>query len=160
VFLQNDIAAVFFLTYDSNMQQLLMTICLTTSLLVCPARCAACHAECAAKAQEQQEQTEKPRCRCCTEKRKDKNESSKHPSGQDSRDNECGCPNCICEGATRTDAPEVSSPVATSLIEPWTLPIDDVCGVCIAAEVIDHRIRLSLSDGLRTCLALRQSWLL
>ena len=138
------------------MQHVLMTFCLIANLLACPLRCAACHSSSSAIEQAQQN---KRTCQCCAKKKvcpetsKSSPLSEKHPA-----ENDCSCPNCICEGATLTKAP--------------------VFPIYVIDVFVDHRVdavlaRLSHTADfsgseicieslppadIQTALALRQSW--
>ena len=97
-------------TYASFMQHFVLTICLIANLLACPLRCAACHSSSSAIEQAQQNTRT---CPCCAKKAicAEKSESSQLPEEHPS-ENDCSCPNCICEGATLT----IASTFATHII--------------------------------------------
>ena len=143
-------------TYASFMQHFVLTICLIANLLACPLRCAACHSSSSAIEQAQQNTRTCPCCAkkaICPEKSKSSQLPEEHPS-----ENDCSCPNCICEGATLTKAPDFATYIIDVFVDHHVdaalaqllLPADfSCCEMCIES--------LPPAD-IQTALALRQSW--
>lgn len=141
------------------MQHLLMTFCLIANLLACPLRCAACHSSSLAIEQAHQN---KRTCQCCAKKAVCPEESEASQCSEnrpaDPCENDCSCPNCICEGATLTKAPDlamhiidvfIAHRVETALAR--LLLVADFSGsnTCIEPRP---------PADIQTALALRQSW--
>ncbi len=75
------------------MGRALLALILITNLLVCPFRCLSNHFE-----QADVEECAVVPCCCCESP--NGNEPSDSDGEERSPDNDCSCPNCICEGAT------------------------------------------------------------
>ena len=129
----------------------LIAILLITNLLVCPLRCFSCQSEeavggdCAQAA-----------C-CCCQGAQDSDESSNE---QPLHGEDCTCPNCICEGATVEDDPEI--PVASDCVAlgAWIVPTDDLLLSGTPHARIDARDRPPSTVGGRDALVAYQSWLI
>jgi hypothetical protein len=141
------------------MQHFVLTICLIANLLACPLRCAACHSSSSAIEPAQQN---KRACQCCAKKAVCPEESvSSLPGGKrpaDPSENDCSCPNCICEGATLTKAPDFAIYVVDGLVHDRVdavsvrqLHTAGICGFEVGIESLPPA-------DIQTALALRQSW--
>lgn len=141
------------------MHHFLLTFCLIANLLACPLRCAACHSSSSAIEQAQQNTRT---CQCCAKKAicPEESESSllggKRPANPS--DNDCSCPNCICEGATLAKAPDI----AIHFIDVFFDHRVDaaLAQLLLAADFSGSEICIeSLPPAdIQTALALRQSW--
>ena len=143
-------------TYASFMQHFVLTICLIANLLACPLRCAACHSSSSAIEQAQQNTRT---CQCCAKKAicPEKSESSQLPEEYPS-ENDCSCPNCICEGATLTKAPDFATYIIDAFVDHR---VDAALArLLLAADFSgsESRIESLPPADLQTALALRQSW--
>jgi hypothetical protein len=140
------------------MQHILMTVCLIANLLACPLRCAVCHSSSTGIEQAQQN---KLACQCCAKKAVCPEESESSPGGKrpaNPSENDCSCPNCICEGATLTKAPDFAIHAIDSLIHDR---VDaDSAQLLNSADFSGSEIRIEslLPADMQTALALRQSW--
>jgi hypothetical protein len=141
------------------MQHVLMTFCLIANLLACPLRCAVCHSSSNGIEQAQQN---KFACQCCAKKAVCPEESDSAPRGgkrpADPSENDCSCPNCICEGATLTKAPDFAIHAIDGLVHDR---LDaDSARFLHTADFSGSRICIeSLPPAdIQTALALRQSW--
>ena len=145
-------------TYASFMQHFVLTICLIANLLACPLRCAACHSSSAIEQAQQNKRT----CPCCTKKTVCPEESeSSLPGGKrpaNPSDNDCSCPNCICEGATLAKAPDFAIHIIDVFVDHR---IDAALAkLLLAADFSGSEICIEslLPADIQTALALRQSW--
>ena len=141
------------------MQHALMTFCLIANLLACPLRCAACHTSAPATDQAQQN---KRTCQCCAKKAvcPEESESSRLPEKRPANpsENECSCPNCICEGATLTKAADLAIHIIDVFVDHH---VDAVLArLLLAADFSGSEMCIeSLPPAdIQTALALRQSW--
>lgn len=141
------------------MHHFLLTFCLIANLLACPLRCAACHSSSSAIEQAQQNTRT---CQCCAKKAicPEESESSllggKRPANPS--DNDCSCPNCICEGATLAKAPDFAIHTIDVFVDHR---VDAVLArLLLAADFSGCEMCIeSLPPAdIQTALALRQSW--
>ena len=145
-------------TYASFMHHFVLTFCLIANLLACPLRCAACHST--TPATEQAQQNERT-CQCCTKKAVCPEESKsslpggKHPA--DSSENDCSCPNCICEGATLTKAPDYAIYVIDGLVHDRVEAVSARLLHTADFSGSESRIEALPPADIQTALALRQS---
>lgn len=146
-------------TYASLMQHFVLTICLIANLLACPLRCAACHST--APATEQAKQTSRT-CQCCAKKAICPEESeSSLPEGKrpaNPSENDCSCPNCICEGATLTKARDFAIHIIDVFVDHR---VDDILAqLSLEADFSGSEICIEARPpaDIQTALALRQSW--
>ena len=139
------------------MQQLVLTICVTLSLLLCPPRCA----EYRAGADGGASACESPpvkRCACCPRK-SEKDSESKPASNapQEESQDDCLCSNFVCKGAVQVA--DSSDPLFASL-----LFVDlNVSAISISADKSDVDLRVIKDAGVlitaqQFSLAMRQSW--
>jgi hypothetical protein len=141
------------------MQHFLLTFCLIANLLACPLRCAVCHSSSTGIEQAQQN---KLACQCCVKKAVCPEESDPAPLGgkrpANPSENDCSCPNCICEGATLTKARDFAIHVIDVFVDHR---VDaDSAQLLNTADFSGSEIRIeSLPPAdMQIALALRQSW--
>lgn len=96
------------------MGRLVIAIVLIANLLVCPFRCMSCESEATVEGAT-------ARSACCCQPHDKANHS---PSGDEQREHDCSCPNCICEGATLPDSRDDSSVDVEVAVAHWFNPTD------------------------------------
>ncbi len=141
------------------MHHFLLKFCLIANLLACPLRCAACHSSSSATEQAQQN---KRTCQCCAKKAvcPEESESSllggKRPANP--AENDCSCPNCICEGATLTKSPDFAAYIIDVFVDHR---VDAALArLLLAADFSGSELCIECLPpaDIQTALALRQSW--
>ncbi|QDV69578.1 hypothetical protein Poly24_32940 [Rosistilla carotiformis] len=130
----------------------LLALLLIANLLACPLRCMDCHA-----ASADTSQSPATGCACCHDSVATASpESSDTPAGGD-----CSCPNCLCEGATLQDAPEV--PDAETALVAWlpapSASILQPTPIGLRKHAIEHFDHSSHVWG-RVARIAHQSWLI
>ena len=128
-----------------------VALILITNLLICPLRCMASDWGTAGD-----DGTARSTSACCHPD-KDCDDS---PSKDNEPENDCSCPNCICEGATLQDSPEVSAVDFQFALANWLIPVDVAteCEVDSSpARMTDHVPRCA--GGLTARIAF-QVWLI
>ncbi|WP_302117581.1 hypothetical protein [Allorhodopirellula heiligendammensis] len=132
------------------MRSALIALLLIVNLLTCPLRCTSCAANVSVS-----EQSAPAICRCCSDA-----ECAADPEAPVPCSDDCGCENCICEGAVLEADVELSSPMEYSVGEP---PLHCVAATFCRrqANLLDHpasSARPFLSG--RELRVSHQSWLL
>lgn len=97
------------------MGKALVASTLIINLLICPFRCAASEwgaagEHCAARST----------CACCCLD----NDCDDSPSKDHEPEHDCSCPNCICEGATLQNSPEVTAVDIQFALASWLIAAD------------------------------------
>ena len=112
------------------MGKVLVAFTLIANLLICPFRCMASDLGTAGESD-----AAHSTCACC-HREKDCDDS---PSKEHEPENDCSCPNCICEGATLQDGPKVSAVDVQFALANWLISSD----VATECEVDSYPARMT-----------------
>ena len=109
-----------------------LSVLLIANLLACPLRCVSC--EVGPSVSEQPAATA---CSCCSHDC----DIPVPDAPLDTPDEDCSCQDCICEGATLQDAPELPATPSLSVFSVgWTIAVSntgDGCRSCGALDIDD-----------------------
>ena len=123
-------------------------ILLTFNLLVCPLRCLSCQTQAG-----ENEACVTTACSCCQE-----SSDAESPQSGNTSDEDCSCPNCICEGATLQAGPEISAVESLTAFTCRATPLGDVCGRPSLFQLTWKNRPQRFNSG-RDALVAFQSWL-
>lgn len=133
------------------MGKFVIAIALIISLLMCPLRCLARDCGTAPGGH-----VAPQKCCCC----QPDNDCDDSPSKDDEQENDCSCPDCICEGATLQDGSEVSTFEVQVAVAHWPIPSDVANQCAVKLRTACVRDRLPHCVGGRAALIAFQVWLI
>ena len=123
-------------------------ILLTFNLLVCPLRCLSCQTQAG-----ENEACVTTACSCCQE-----SSDAESPQSGNTSDEDCSCPNCICEGATLQTSPEISAVESLAALRGRATLFGDVSGRPPLCQLTRKDRPPRFNSG-RDALVAFQSWL-
>lgn len=144
------------------MHHFLLTICLIASIVACPLRCVTCESAGHQKSRILGESVRQPprACQCCTKKSLNDRDGSSVPTEQEeeTRGDDCLCPNCICEGATLSKVPELAIGLVEFTAGGWVCKKRDCQSFSALDSSFDFAAAVSQRKSTQSALSLRQTW--